>query len=49
MWLLTNMSDVTRCDDILKTYILACELKNTKLNVLGLLGMEKLITHDATT
>jgi hypothetical protein len=43
------MSDVARCDDILKTYLLVCELKNTKVSVLHLLGMEKLITHDATT
>jgi hypothetical protein len=41
MWLLVSMNDVARCDDTLKTYILACELKNTKLNVLGFLGMEK--------
>jgi len=40
MWLLASMNDVARCDDILKTYIIACELKNTKLSVLGLLGME---------
>jgi hypothetical protein len=43
------MSDVARCDDILKTYLLACELKNKKLSVLGLMSMEKLIAHDATT
>jgi hypothetical protein len=43
------MSDVARCDDISKTYLLVCELKNTKVNVLGLPSMEKLITHDATT
>ncbi len=49
MWLLANTNDVNKCDDILKTYLLACELKNTKLSVLGLMGMENLIAHDATT
>ncbi len=47
--MLASISDVIGCDDILKTYLLACELKNTKLSVLGFLGMEKLIAHDATT
>ncbi|KAH9549084.1 hypothetical protein CY35_10G001400 [Sphagnum magellanicum] len=45
--LLASTSDVAGCDDILKTYLLACELKNTKLSILGLVGMEKLIAHDA--
>jgi hypothetical protein len=45
--LLSSASDVAGCDDILKTYLLACELKNTKLSILGLVGMEKLIAHDA--
>ncbi len=45
--LLSSTSDVAGCDDILKTYLLACELKNTKLSILGLVGMEKLIAHDA--
>ncbi|KAH8913148.1 hypothetical protein BDL97_U03800 [Sphagnum fallax] len=45
--LLSNTRDVAGCDDILKTYLLACELKNTKLSILGLVGMEKLIAHDA--
>ncbi len=47
VWLLSNTRDVAGCDDILKTYLLACELKNTKLSILGLVGMEKLIAHDA--
>ncbi|KAH9564346.1 hypothetical protein CY35_04G020700 [Sphagnum magellanicum] len=45
--LLSSTSDVAGCDDILKTYLLACEFKNTKLSILGLVGMEKLIAHDA--
>jgi hypothetical protein len=45
--LLSSTSDVAGCDHILKTYLLACELKNTKLSILGLVGMEKLIAHDA--
>jgi len=44
--LLSSTRDVAGCDDILKTYLLACELKNTKLSILGLVGMEKLIAHD---
>ncbi len=46
MQLLSSTSDVARCDDILKTYLLACELKNTKLSILGLVDVEKLIAHD---
>ncbi|KAH9544701.1 hypothetical protein CY35_12G009100 [Sphagnum magellanicum] len=45
--LLSSTSDVAGCDDILKTHLLACELKNTKLSISGLVGMEKLIAHDA--
>lgn len=45
--LVSSTAQVAGSDDILKTFLLACESKNTKLSVMGLVGMEKLIAHDA--
>lgn len=45
--LASNASQLAGSDDVLKTFLLACESKNNKLSIMGLAGVDKLIAHDA--
>lgn len=42
----SNASQLAWSDDVLKTFLLACESRNNKLSVMGLAGVDKLIAHD---
>jgi hypothetical protein len=47
--LVSSTSQIAGNDDILRTFILACDSKNTKLSIMGLAGIDKLIAHDAVS
>ncbi|KAL3691163.1 hypothetical protein R1sor_004814 [Riccia sorocarpa] len=43
----SDPAQLAKSDDIVRTFLLACEPKNVKLSALGLSCMQKLIAHDA--
>ncbi|BBN13645.1 protein MON2 [Marchantia polymorpha subsp. ruderalis] len=43
----SDPAQLAKSDDIVRTFLLACEPKNVKLSALGLACMQKLIAHDA--
>jgi len=45
--LASNASQLAGSDEVLKTFLLACESRNNKLSIMGLAGVDKLIAHDA--
>ncbi|KAG0558241.1 hypothetical protein KC19_10G013800 [Ceratodon purpureus] len=45
--LASNASQLAGTDDVMKTFLLACESRNNKLSIMGLAGVDKLIAHDA--
>lgn len=45
--LASNASQLAGSDEILKTFLLACESRNNKLSIMGLAGVDKLIAHNA--
>lgn len=45
--LLSDPSEIIQNDDILRIFLLACEVKSVKLSVIGLSCLQKLISHDA--
>ena len=45
--LASSASQLAGSDDVLKTFLLACESRNSKLSIMGLAGVDKLIAHDA--
>ncbi|GBG74470.1 hypothetical protein CBR_g18881 [Chara braunii] len=47
---LRSVSDpesLAKSDDVMRTFVIACETKNLKLTVIGLACLQKLIAHDA--
>eukprot|EP01018_Ginkgo_biloba_P023241 Gb_33881 [translate_table: standard] len=44
---LSDPSEIAQNDDILRIFLLACEVKTVKLSVIGLSCLQKLIAHDA--
>ncbi|KAL9233252.1 hypothetical protein vseg_008273 [Gypsophila vaccaria] len=44
---LSNPSDIAQNDDILRIFLMACEVRTVKLSVIGLSCLQKLISHDA--
>uniref|UniRef100_M4D0I4 Protein MON2 homolog n=1 Tax=Brassica campestris TaxID=3711 RepID=M4D0I4_BRACM len=43
----SSASDLSSNDDILRIFLMACGVRNTKLSVIGLSCLQKLISHDA--
>ncbi|KAK1432406.1 hypothetical protein QVD17_09302 [Tagetes erecta] len=44
---LSSSSEIAQNDDILRIFLMACEVKTIKLSVIGLSCLQKLIAHDA--
>ncbi|EFJ19302.1 hypothetical protein SELMODRAFT_444206 [Selaginella moellendorffii] len=44
---ITDPSQISRNDDVLRLYMLACDTRNVKLSILGLSCLQKLLAHDA--
>lgn len=44
---LSSPDEIAHNDDILKIFVMACEVKNVKISVIGLSCLQKLISHDA--
>ncbi|KAK9735345.1 hypothetical protein RND81_04G200200 [Saponaria officinalis] len=44
---LSNPTDIAHNDDILRIFLMACEVRTVKLSVIGLSCLQKLISHDA--
>lgn len=44
---LSSSSEIAQHDDILRIFLMACEVKTVKLSVIGLSCLQKLIAHDA--
>ncbi|KAI3445217.1 hypothetical protein Pfo_001882, partial [Paulownia fortunei] len=40
-------NEIAHNEDILRIFVMACEVKNVKLSVIGLSCLQKLISHDA--
>ena len=45
--LLSSPSEIANNEDILRIFLMACEVKSVKLSVIGLSCLQKLISHDA--
>ncbi|KAL4582852.1 hypothetical protein LXL04_007413 [Taraxacum kok-saghyz] len=46
---LSSSSEIAQHDDILRIFLMACEVKTVKLSVIGLSCLQKLIAHDAVS
>ncbi|XP_010256047.1 PREDICTED: protein MON2 homolog isoform X2 [Nelumbo nucifera] len=44
---LSSPSEIAQNEDILRIFLMACEVKSVKLSVIGLSCLQKLISHDA--
>ncbi|KAL3516234.1 hypothetical protein ACH5RR_023136 [Cinchona calisaya] len=44
---LSSLSEIEENEDILRIFLMACEVKNVKLSVIGLSCLQKFIAHDA--
>ncbi|KAL8171076.1 hypothetical protein V2J09_022880 [Rumex salicifolius] len=44
---LSSPSEIAHSEDILRIFLMACEVRSTKLSVIGLSCLQKLISHDA--
>ncbi|KAK6911442.1 Mon2/Sec7/BIG1-like, dimerization and cyclophilin-binding domain [Dillenia turbinata] len=44
---LSSPDEIAQNEDILRIFLMACEVKNAKLSVIGLSCLQKLISHDA--
>ncbi|XP_073141433.1 uncharacterized protein [Henckelia pumila] len=44
---LSSPNEIAHNEDILKIFVMACEVRNVKLSVIGLSCLQKLISHDA--
>lgn len=44
---LSNPSEIAHNEDILRIFLMACEVKTVKISVIGLSCLQKLISHDA--
>ncbi|KAF9606220.1 hypothetical protein IFM89_023803 [Coptis chinensis] len=45
--LMTSPDEISHNEDVLRVFLMACEVKTVKLSVIGLSCMQKLISHDA--
>ncbi|XP_026446495.1 protein MON2 homolog isoform X1 [Papaver somniferum] len=45
--LLSSPAEIAQNDDILKIFLMACEVKTVKMSTIGLSCLQKLISHDA--
>ncbi|GKV07351.1 hypothetical protein SLEP1_g19144 [Rubroshorea leprosula] len=45
--MLSSPSDISQNEDIVRIFLMACEVKTVKLSVIGLSCLQKLISHDA--
>ncbi|KAJ0982542.1 hypothetical protein J5N97_010797 [Dioscorea zingiberensis] len=45
----SSPSEIAQNEDILKMFLMACDVKSVKLSVLGLSCLQKLISHDAVS
>ncbi|KAL5196028.1 Protein MON2 [Glycine soja] len=46
---LSSPSEIAHNDDILRIFLMACEVRTVKLSVIGLSCLQKLISHDAVS
>ncbi|KAH7661512.1 Protein Mon2-like protein [Dioscorea alata] len=46
---LSSPSEIAQNEDILRMFLMACDVKSVKLSVLGLSCLQKLISHDAVS
>lgn len=44
---LSSPSEISHNEDIVRIFLMACEVKTVKLSVIGLSCLQKLISHDA--
>ncbi|KAK4410838.1 protein MON2 [Sesamum angolense] len=44
---MASPDEIAHNEDILRIFLMACEVKNVKLSVIGLSCLQKLISHDA--
>lgn len=44
---LSTPNEIAHNEDILRIFLMACEVKTVKLSVIGLSCLQKLISHDA--
>lgn len=44
---LASPSEIAHNEDILRIFVMACEVRNVKISVIGLSCLQKLISHDA--
>lgn len=44
---LSTPNEIAQNEDILRIFLMACEVKTVKLSVIGLSCLQKLISHDA--
>lgn len=44
---LASPNEIAQDEDIVRIFLMACEVKNVKLSVIGLSCLQKLISHDA--
>lgn len=44
---LSSPNEIAHNEDILRIFLMACEVKNVKLSVIGLSCLQKLVSHDA--
>lgn len=44
---LSSPSELAQSEDILRIFLMACEVRTVKLSVIGLSCIQKLISHDA--
>lgn len=46
---LSNPSEIAHNEDILRIFLMACEVRTVKLSIIGLSCLQKLISHDAVS
>lgn len=46
---LSSPSEIAQNEDILRIFLVACDVKTVKLSVIGLSCLQKLISHDAVS
>lgn len=44
---MSSPKEIAQNEDILRIFLMACDVKSLKLNVIGLSCLQKLIAHDA--
>lgn len=46
---LSSPSEIAHNDDIIRIFLMACEVRTVKLSIIGLSCLQKLISHDAVS